>query len=184
MRESGDEPSANGIGNSHDDNGYCRRRSLGAHGSLRDERNNYVHVQTNKLCGQFGEAIEIPVRPSVLEPNVASFDISEFAQAFVEPINVACGGSLGTEKTNHRHRTLLRTRRNGPCRRAAKQGDEAAPFQLIEFHQGTTVREARSIPEVGDQVRTCAVQDFGWAVVRCGSKREAISFGIMSAPTS
>jgi hypothetical protein len=30
---------------------------------------------------------------------------------------------------------LLRVRRERPCCRAAEQGDEAAPFQLIEFRQ-------------------------------------------------
>jgi hypothetical protein len=67
---------------------------------------------------------------------------------------------------------LLRACRERPSSRAADQGDEAAPFQLIEFPQVAAIRKARSIPEGGDQVRTCAVQDFGRAAVRCGSKPE------------
>jgi hypothetical protein len=31
--------------------------------------------------------------------------------------------------------------------------------------------KGRSILEDGDQVRSCAVQDFGWPTVRSGSKR-------------
>ena len=55
---------------------------------------------------------------------------------------------------------------------------------MIEFRQVAAVRKARSIPESGVQVRTCAVQDFGRAFVRCGSKQESASLGLMSAPTS
>ena len=65
---------------------------------------------------------------------------------------------------------LLPARRERPCCRAAEQGDEAASFQLIEFRQVAAIRKARSIPEGGHQVRTCAVRDFGRAAVRCGSR--------------
>jgi len=64
---------------------------------------------------------------------------------------------------------LLRAHRERPHGRAAEQGNEAAPFQLSEFRQVAAIRKARSIPEGGGQVRTCAVQDFGRAGVRCGS---------------
>ena len=39
-----------------------------------------------------------------------------------------------SEKPNHRHRQLLRARRERPRRRAAKQRDEIASFQLTELH--------------------------------------------------
>jgi hypothetical protein len=39
------------------------------------------------------------------------------------------------EKSDHRHRRLLRTRRQRPrCRRAAEQRDELAAFPLMEMH--------------------------------------------------
>jgi len=61
-------------------------------------------------------------------------------------------------------------RRKRPrCENATEQSDEAAPFQLIEFRQVAAIRKARSIPESGDEVRTCAVRDLGQVAVRCGS---------------
>ena len=45
-------------------------------------------------------------------------------------------------------------RRERPCRCAAKPGDEAAPFQSTKFRQVAAIQKGRSIPEVGDQVRT------------------------------
>jgi hypothetical protein len=38
------------------------------------------------------------------------------------------------QKTDHRHRPLLRARRERPSCRAAEQRDELAPLQLIEWH--------------------------------------------------
>jgi len=67
---------------------------------------------------------------------------------------------------------LLRARRNGPCCRAAEQGYEAAPFQSTKFRQVAAIRKGRSILEDGDQVRSCAVQDFGRPTVRSGSTPE------------
>jgi hypothetical protein len=55
------------------------------------------------------------------------------------------GRRLAVEKSDHRQRWLLRTQGERPSRRrAAKQRDELAPFQLIELHPvppalGTTV---------------------------------------------
>jgi hypothetical protein len=41
----------------------------------------------------------------------------------------------GAKEPDYEHRRLLRTRLKRPHnRRAAKQGDELAPFQLIELH--------------------------------------------------
>jgi hypothetical protein len=40
----------------------------------------------------------------------------------------------GTKKSDHRHRRLLRVRRERPCCRAAKQRDDLAPFPRTELH--------------------------------------------------
>jgi hypothetical protein len=40
---------------------------------------------------------------------------------------------------------------------------------MTKFHQVAAIRKARSIPKGSDQVRTCAVQDFGPPAVRNGS---------------
>jgi hypothetical protein len=80
-----------------------------------------------------------------------------------------------------RHRGLPRARRARPRDRAAKQSDEFAPFQSTKFRQVAAIRKGRSIPEDGNQVRTCAVHDFGRAAVRCGSTPEVAVWALMSA---
>src|SRR5262249_4943242 len=42
--------------------------------------------------------------------------------------------SLGMQESDHRHRGLLRARRERPCSRATEQRDELAPFHLTEMH--------------------------------------------------
>jgi hypothetical protein len=79
---------------------------------------------------------------------------------------------------------LLRACSERPRRRPAEQGDKAAPFQLIKFRQVAAIRKACSIPQGGNKVRTRAVQYFGRAAVRCGSKREFPHFGLMSASSA
>jgi hypothetical protein len=44
-------------------------------------------------------------------------------------------GASAAEKSDHRHRRLLRLHRERPCsHRAAEEGDKLAPFQSIELH--------------------------------------------------
>jgi hypothetical protein len=49
---------------------------------------------------------------------------------------------------------------------------------MAKFHQVAAIRDARSIPKGGDQVRACAVQDFGRAAVRSGSSTEMLRLSI------
>src|SRR4029450_12085834 len=46
-------------------------------------------------------------------------------------------GQFAAEKPNHRHRRLLRPRRDRPCRRTAEQRDE-----LAAFHSRTSLARA------------------------------------------
>jgi len=113
----------------------------------------------------------VALSPAIFDRYVLALDIAGFLQALTEPSHVrpVSFRRSGVQETDHRQR-LLSTRGKRPrCDSAAEKGDEAAPFQLIEFHQVAAIRKARSIPEGGDQVRTCAVQDFDRAAVRCGS---------------
>src|SRR5262249_38178253 len=71
--------------------------------------------------------------PAVFDRHIAAFDEAGFAQALAK-----CGGKRSiscwrftVEKPNHRHRRLLRTRRERPRRRAAEERDEVAPRHSI-----------------------------------------------------
>jgi hypothetical protein len=72
------------------------------------------------------------VRPAVFDRHVAPLDVAGFAQPFAECRQSAgvplWGGNV--EIPNHRHRRRLRLRRERPCRCAAEECDELAPFHF------------------------------------------------------
>jgi hypothetical protein len=88
------------------------------------------------------------------------------------------------EKADHRHRRLLRARRERPrCRNAAEQSDELAPLQLTELHSVPSSVAGYRIGE--DQVRgVAAMRDFGAAYGRFGSNPEVTVLALMSASAS
>ena len=75
--------------------------------------------------------------PAVFERHVLALDIAGLFQALAKGAQ-ALGDRLrrsGLEEADHRHRRLLRARRERPRgRRAAEQRDELAPFYLTELH--------------------------------------------------
>jgi hypothetical protein len=80
--------------------------------------------------GAKGAGRHIYIRPAVFDRHVPALDKTSFLETFAE-----CGYEVGpigkrsaVEKSNHRHRRLLRPRRERPRRRrAAEQRDELAP---------------------------------------------------------
>src|SRR5262249_20677480 len=105
----------------------CQRRRSAA-------RCNYCDLSTNEFSGQRRQAIVTAFSPTVLNREVLAVDQARFTQALPERSH-AIGVGLrraGTEEPNHRHRRLLRARRERPCdHRAAKQRDEFAPLHSI-----------------------------------------------------
>src|SRR5262249_16787633 len=74
------------------------------------------------------------VRPAILDRDVFSFDESNVIETLPEGIDKVCeAGSLrASEKSDYRHRRLLRPRRERPrCRRTAEQRDEIATSHSI-----------------------------------------------------
>src|SRR5262245_47641031 len=63
------------------------------------------------------------------EQNVIAFDIACLLQALTKCAQTLRERCSSAKKPNHRHRRLLRARRERPRRRAAEQRDELAPFQ-------------------------------------------------------
>src|SRR5215470_1986787 len=97
-------------------------------------RDDDIDLEPDELGGDLGEAFAASLRPAILDRDVAAFDPAEFAQ----PLHKG-----GDRLADHRRRgpakepdswqlaRLLRARREWPCRRAADQRDEIAPFQSI-----------------------------------------------------
>src|SRR5262249_61048087 len=80
--------------------------------------------------------IDLIVGPAVGNRHVLALDVAGLLQTQAKCAQTVrlrirrCGG----EETNHRHRWLLRARRERPRSRAAEQCYELAPFYLIELH--------------------------------------------------
>jgi hypothetical protein len=112
----------------------CRRSrlrcksSFGAAGTGNDG-----DLTADKIRGHGGNAIVPPLHPVVLERDIPVFNEACFAQAFAECGQITrCGiGRSAVDESDHRHRRLLRPRRQRPRRRTAEQGDELALIHSI-----------------------------------------------------
>src|SRR5262249_41828604 len=82
----------------------------------------------HKIGCQVRQSVELTLRPAVLNRNIVVFEMASFAQ----PLAKSDKGITprldrnAVENPDHRHRRLLRPRRQRPRRRAAEQRDELA----------------------------------------------------------
>src|SRR5262245_54663008 len=100
----------------------------------------------NQVGSQFRQLANFIVRPTKLDRDVVTFDISAFRQPLAERRQQMGGrlGGAGIEIADHRQRLLLPARHNRPRRRrASEQRDELAP----PHHSITS--SARTSSEVG-----------------------------------
>src|SRR5262245_51994202 len=77
---------------------------------------------------------ELAFGPRTFDCDVLAFDVAGFLQPLPESGHKMCERRArrdGAEEPDHRHRRLLRARRERPRRRAAKERDELAPFHSI-----------------------------------------------------
>src|SRR5262249_11492866 len=88
---------------------------------------------SNQLSGQFRKPLVMVIRPAVVDRDVLILDESPLLEPFAKGSNaiLVASGRRDTYPSDHRHRRLLRTRRNRPRRRAAEQRQERAPSHSI-----------------------------------------------------
>src|SRR5262249_41555143 len=91
----------------------------------------------HKFGREAGQPVELVVGMALLDRDGAAFDKSFIAQPLAQgrdEMRERCGRSA-TQKPDHRHRRLLRPRRDWPtdCH-AAEPANELPAFQLIELH--------------------------------------------------
>src|SRR5262245_7879089 len=96
----------------------------------------------NELGSEHWQLLVPTFCPTILQCDVLAFNIALVLQSLQK-----CGdkssfryGSSAAEKADHRHRPLLRPRRQRPSRRAAQQRDELAP---VRHSITSSVRAAR-----------------------------------------
>src|SRR6516164_256260 len=107
--------------------GRARRRP-----AARDS--DHRHWAANQIGHQCRQPIVLALQPVVLDSDVLPFDVTGFLETFTERGHITRSDfrSPRVQKLDHRHRRLLRARRERPRgRRAANQGDELAPFHSI-----------------------------------------------------
>jgi hypothetical protein len=99
------------------------------------------HLATNHVGHHRGHAIIVALQPMILDRHVLALDIAGFGEAFTECGRTGSGvsGRPSMNKRDHRHRRLLRARRERPCdSRAADRGYELPPSNvdghLTHFH--------------------------------------------------
>ena len=63
----------------------------------------------------------------VLDRHVLALDVAGFVEALAKRSDSARIRRPAVDKSDNRHRRLLRPRRKRPCRRTAEQRDEFAP---------------------------------------------------------
>src|SRR5262249_1921071 len=94
-------------------------------------------LTANKIGRQFRQSIGLMLSPTELDGDVPALDVACFLETIAECSCKRCPrvSRRAVQVSDHRHRRLLRARRERPCRRsAAEQRDELAAVQLIELH--------------------------------------------------
>src|SRR5215831_12979641 len=90
---------------------------------------DHGHLSANQIGRECREPIELVLRPAEFDSDVMAVDEPRFLQAIAEcRYSVNCvGSSCGLKESDHRHRCLLRTRRERPCHSAAEPGYKFSP---------------------------------------------------------
>ena len=86
----------------------------------------------NQIGHHRRQAIKLALCPAVYNFYVVALNITAFSQPFEKGRQLLTRtlSRSGVDKSNYRHRRLLRTRRKRPRRRAAEQRDEVAPSHV------------------------------------------------------
>src|SRR5262245_55268306 len=85
---------------------------------------------SNEVSCERRQPIQLSLRPAIFDRDVLTLDVTGFVQATAERAHYGSErlSRLSIQKSDHRHRRLLRPRRDRPRRRrAAEQRDELAP---------------------------------------------------------
>jgi hypothetical protein len=137
--EAGDKTELDRVFANHEHNRDCRGCRLGRkRRSGTSARCNHGDPSANQFGRQGWQPIYLTLGPAVFDHDVLAFDIAGVFQALAKCallVRQCVVKRSGVEKSDHRHRWLLRAYGDWPRRRrAAEQRDEIASSQLIELH--------------------------------------------------
>src|SRR5262249_35624466 len=134
--EASDEAVLDGVAPRHEDDRHRRGCSLSRERS-RGIADDQSYLPAKKVRQQKRQPVGLILGKAVLDSDVLALNEACFLQALAEPGRVMRQVSAA-EKPHHRHRRLLRPRRERPRRRAPEQHDELAPFHSITLSARST----------------------------------------------
>src|SRR5262249_33511921 len=110
----------------------------GCRGRLRCERSrgttstNHCDLSAHEFARERRQSIHSTFCPAVFNADIVVLDIAGLNEALPERGNgiFECSGRSSVEEPDHRHRRLLRARRERPHRRTAEQRDEPAALHV------------------------------------------------------
>src|SRR5262249_57218731 len=142
--EAGNEANSHRVITGHEDDGDRRRCRLGWEYRRSTGRSDYGNLTTNQISCQRLQPLVLALGPAVFDRHVLALDEARVCQALAErPQSFRDRiGRSGVQIPDHRHRRLLRPRRERPDRRAAEQRDE-----LPTLHSITSSASAKSFGE-------------------------------------
>src|SRR5262245_40757074 len=129
--EAGDEAKLNRVTAGCEDDRDRRSRRLGYNCRRGVMRSDHRHLTAYQIGCEVGQPVVLVLRPAILDHDILALDVAGFANALPECGQIACTISKrrAAEKSDHRHRRLLRARRKRPRGRAAgDQRDELPPL--------------------------------------------------------
>src|SRR6516164_5379076 len=130
VTEACDEAAFDWVGSEYRDDWNCHCRGLGGQRRrFSARRNEDRHRSTGEFRRKRWQAVVPAVGPAVFDRHVPTLSIAGLPQTATERLHEICAFIVRprAEKSDHRHRRLLRAPRERPRRRATEQRYELAP---------------------------------------------------------
>src|SRR6516225_5673350 len=102
----------------------------------------------DQILGQRPQSFELGIRPAELDGYVAALDVASVSEGLTEPVHTGRFGRTRVEKSDHRHRRLLRSRakwRRCGSTSAEKCDELASPHGGLHQGQDHTEHYSRSV---------------------------------------
>src|SRR5262249_3452786 len=147
--QAGDEATRDRVEPGRKDDRQRRGDGLGCEGRI-VVPDDHGRLPADQIGDQSRQPISVIFRRAKFDRNVLAFDIAALLQTLAECGHQASGVAerRGAEKPNHRHRRLLRPRRERPRRRAAEQRDELASFHSMTSSARASTLSGNARPSV------------------------------------
>src|SRR5215510_9618887 len=184
--ETGDEAELNRVAAACVDDRDRRSRRLGydCRGGVSSD---HRHLTAYQIGCEVGQSVGLILRPAILDRHILALDEGGFTKALAECGQIPCtiDRRRAAEEPDHRHRRLLRPRRERPrhCR-ATEQRDELASFHVsydsgLMFAARTTllhfsVSSAMSLPKSAGEPGSTVPPDSAIRALILGSVRAAL----------